>query len=146
MNHLSLRWRQATASDVALLAQFNKQLIEDEQHRNRMTVAELEARMRGWLAGEYDAIMFEQHDVPVAYALFRTEPDDIYLRQFFVARQHRRQGIGRTALHLLHTAIWTAPSRITVEVLAANRQAHAFWKSVGFADYAVTLERMLPAT
>lgn len=35
------------------------QLIQDEGHRNRMTVAELEQRMRGWIAGEYRAVIFE---------------------------------------------------------------------------------------
>ncbi len=48
-----MTFRPATNDDCPLLAELNHQLIRDEGHRNRMTVAELEQRMRGWLAGEY---------------------------------------------------------------------------------------------
>jgi len=39
-------------NDCPLLAGSNHQLIRAEGHRNRMTVAELEGRMRDWLASE----------------------------------------------------------------------------------------------
>ena len=48
---LELTWREALASDLGLLADWNQQLIRDEGHRNRMTVAQLEERMRLWLKG-----------------------------------------------------------------------------------------------
>ena len=52
---------QATTADLPLLAKLNKQLIEDEGHRNPMTVAELETRMRNWLeSGIYEAWLFKQ--------------------------------------------------------------------------------------
>ena len=35
-------------------------MIRDEGHRNRMTVPELEQRMRGWIAGEYRAVVYEE--------------------------------------------------------------------------------------
>lgn len=38
--------RRATLADCALLAELNHQLIRDERHRNKMTVPELELRMR----------------------------------------------------------------------------------------------------
>ncbi len=71
----------ATADDCPLLAELNHQLIQDEGHRNRMRVAELERRMRDWLAGDYRAVLFEERSEVVAYALFRELPDEIYLRQ-----------------------------------------------------------------
>ena len=142
-----LRYRRATLADVPLLAEWNRQLIQDEGHRNRMTLPELQARMRGFLEGEYTAILFEQEGapaaVPVAYALYRQDADSLYLRHFFVERSHRRQGIGRQAMALLRQEIWPPDTRITVEVLVHNRAAHAFWRAVGFQDYAVTLE-LLP--
>jgi ribosomal protein S18 acetylase RimI-like enzyme len=140
----ALQWRHATLADAALLAHLNRHLIEDEGHRNRMTVAELEARMRGWLGGEYHAIVFEQQHVSVAYALYRTEHDGLYLRQFFVDRQHRQQGIGRQAVHLLQTTIWPPSARVTLEVLVQNQRAQTFWQAVGFRDYATTMEYILP--
>ncbi len=81
--------RKAAEADVGLLAEFNRQLIEDEGHRNRMTLPELEERMRTWLRNEYEAAIFEEHGVLMAYALYRQDSDSIYLRQFFVGRQHR---------------------------------------------------------
>lgn len=50
--------RRATLDDCALLAKLNHQLIRDEEHRNRMTVSELEQRMHRWLASEYAAVFF----------------------------------------------------------------------------------------
>ena len=123
----------------------NHQLIRDEGHRNRMTVPELEQRMRSWLSGEYRAVLFEDNGQVVAYALFREQPEEIYLRQLFVVRDRRSQGIGRKAVELLRTQVWPKTKRLTVEVLVANKRAVAFWRSIGYTDYCLTLE-ILPET
>ena len=130
----------ATADDCPLLAEFNHQLIQDEGHRSRMRVAELERRMRDWLAGDYRAVLFEERSEVVAYALFHELPDEVYLRQLFVVRHRRREGIGRRAVDTLRTEVWPKDKRLTVEVLVANERGVAFWRSVGYADYALTLE------
>jgi len=132
--------RRATAADCPLLAELNHQLIRDEGHRNPMTVEELEQRVRGWIAGEYTVILFEDGDDVVAYALFREQVLEIYLRQLFVVRGRRRQGIGRKAMQLLRSEIWPKNKRLTVEVLAKNEAAVAFWHAVGYADYSLMLE------
>ena len=136
----SMNLRPATLDDCALLAQLNHQLLLDEGHRNRMSVPQLERRMRGWLAGEYRAVIYEKDGAVVAYALFREEPELIYLRQLFVARDRRRQGIGRRALELLRTQVWPKSTRLTVDVLVTNQPALAFWRAVGYTDYCLTLE------
>jgi len=105
-----------------------------------MTVSELAQRMRGWLEGEYAAILFEEAGEVVAYALYREQPDEIYLRQLFVVRHRRRQGFGKQAMHLLRSEIWPKNKRLTVEVLVANTAAVAFWRSVGYRDYSLKLE------
>ena len=130
----------ATADDCPLLAELNHQLIQDEGHRSRMRVAELERRMRDWLAGDYRAVLFEERSEVVAYALFHELPDEVYLRQLFVVRHRRREGIGRRAVDTLRTEVWPKDKRLTVEVLVANERGVAFWRSVGYADYALTLE------
>jgi GNAT superfamily N-acetyltransferase len=137
-----MQYHRATVADVGVLAEFNRQLIQDEGHRKRMMLPELEDRMRQWLQHEYSAILFEE-PVPVAYALYRQDPEAIYLRQFFVQRQHRRQGIGRRAMQILLTEVWPPGWRITLEVLVHNRRGYAFWQSLGFQDYALTME-LLP--
>jgi predicted acetyltransferase len=135
-----MNFRRATASDCALLAELNHQLIRDEGHRNKTTVPELEQRMKGWLASEYNAVIFEKVGEVVAYALYREQPEEIYLRQLFVARNRRRQGIGKEAVKILRSKIWPPNKRLTVEVLVKNEVAVAFWRAVGYQDYCLTLE------
>jgi hypothetical protein len=138
---MKLSWREASASDLDLLADWNHQLIREEGHRNAMTVEQLRERMRKWLQGEYRAVVFST-DRPVAYALFKQEEDRIYLRQFFVRREQRRNGIGRAAFALLQMQVWPSDLRLVVEVLCHNQAGVAFWHSVGYRDYCLTLEIM----
>jgi len=135
-----MTFRPATLDDCALLAELNHQLIQDEGHRNRMTVTELENRMRGWLSGEYRATIFEENGEVVSYALFREQPEDIYLRQLFVVRHRRSQGLGRQAVEILRSQVWPRTKRLTVDVLVTNKRAVAFWRAIGYTDYCLTLE------
>ena len=105
-----------------------------------MTVPELEQRMRGWLQADYTAIIFEAGGELVAYTLYREQPEELYLRQLFVVRDRRRHGIGRAAMEILRTQIWPKNKRLTVEVLARNSAAVAFWRAVGYRDYSLMLE------
>lgn len=139
----ALTWRFASQSDIRLLAALNRQLIEDEGHRNAMSVSELGDRMRAFLAGEYRAVLFEHEARLVAYALYAQRGDGLYLRQFFVAREARRGGVGRAAMAILRKDVWPQDTRLYLEVLTANPRGLAFWRSLGFVDYALTLE-MLP--
>src|SRR5258705_8458320 len=108
-----MNYRRATLDDCAVLAEMNQQLIQDERHRNRMTLTELRERMRAWLSAEYEGVLFEQDQEAVAYALYREEPDEIYLRQFFVVRHRRRQGLGRQAIQILQSKILPKDKRLT---------------------------------
>jgi predicted acetyltransferase len=132
--------RFATLADCPLLAEYNHQLIQDEGHRNTMTISELEVRMRGWLALEYQAVIFEKEHEIVAYVLYRDEPKEIYVRHLFVLRPRRREGIGRAAIDILRSQIWPNHKRLTVEVLVANPVAVAFWRAVGYQDYSLKME------
>lgn len=107
-----------------------------------MTVPELEQRMRDWLAGEYRAVIFEDGGEVVAYGLYREQSDRIYLRQLFVVRHRRRLGLGRRTVEILCSQVWRKDRRLTVEVLVANQGGVAFWRSVGYKDYALTLEKL----
>lgn len=132
-------------SDLSLLTGWNHRLICDEGNRNPMTVPELEARMRDWLTtGEYRAVIFfdDMRGTPLAYALYRESREEIHLRQFFVPRELRRQGIGRQAIALLREKLWPGTKRLTVEALVANTGAVAFWRAVGFRDYFISFEIM----
>ncbi len=84
----------------------NRRLIADEGHRNQMSPAELERRMTDWLATEYQAVLIEDAAAVVAYALYRNEPEFVYLRQFYVDAPFRRRGIGREAIAWLRENAW----------------------------------------
>ena len=135
-----MKFRRATLNDCGSIAELNHQLIRDEGHRNQMSVAELEQRMRDWLAAEYTAILFEDGDETVAYGLYREDAGEIYMRQLFVVRNRRRQGIGREAMETLRSKIWPKGKRLTVDVLVENTAAVAFWRAAGYKDYSLTLE------
>jgi predicted acetyltransferase len=137
-----MEYHIADETDLDILAEWNHQLIRDEVHRNQMTVSQLRDRMRDWLSSDYTAVLFEMDGESVAYALFRESEDEIYLRQLFVKRENRNRGIGKEAVRLLKEKIWTKSKRLTVDVLSHNKAAIAFWHSVGYKDYCLTLEIM----
>ena len=138
VNDLAFRW--ATLDDCDLLGAWNRELIDDELHDNPMNARELADRMRGWLANEYRAVMFEQRGAPVAYALYREIPEGIHLRQFFVVRTERRRGVGARALALLRLHVFPPDKRVLVEAMERNPGGLAFWRSMGFVDRYVGLE------
>jgi GNAT superfamily N-acetyltransferase len=136
----AMECRLATPQDAPVLGHMNQQLIRDEGHRNRMSPAELEQRMARFLKGEYTAILFEDGARPLGYALYKRDADGIYPRQFFVLPEQRRKGIGRAAFQWLQSNVWQDKPRIRIEVLTGNAPGIAFWRSMGFANYCITME------
>jgi len=140
-------YREAVEADAPLLASINQQLIEDEWGGGGMSLDRLEARVRRWLSeGEYRAVLFQEGGETVAYALVSIDDDDdsAYIRHFFVLHAHRGGGVGRRAMATLLREIIPPAARITLDVLASNVGGHQFWRSVGFRDYSIRMER-LPA-
>jgi hypothetical protein len=43
-------------------------------------------------------------------------------------------------MEILRAQVWPKGKRLTVDVLATNPGGIAFWRSVGYTDYAVSLE------
>ena len=129
--------REANESDLPLLARWNRELIEDQRADNAMTVALLELRLARWLASDYEAVIFEQRGEPVAYALFRPDEGGVYLRQFFVARGHRRRGVGREAMRIFCERCVLAGASLSLEVLTHNERALAFWRALGMREHAI---------
>ena len=126
------------------LTQMNRWLIIDEKSANPMNPAQLRERMRGWLGVTYHAVLFEQTDSVIGYALYRFENETfkerrvVYLRQFFIEHPYRRKGLGRQAFAELRRAHF-GEALVRLEVLTTNPDGLAFWKSLGFEPYAVTM-------
>lgn len=140
-----MEYRLATADDTQLLAEMNARLIRDEGHRNAMSLAALKRRMTDWIASSrYRAVLFEKQAATVGYCLFRVAPEWIYVRHYYVAGEHRRQGIATAAWNWLAANVWNDSQRIRLDVLADNPNGIAFWKSLGFTEYCVTMEAERP--
>lgn len=79
-----MHYRDATSADAHALGSMNHGLIIDEGHRNRMTIEQLAQRMTEFSASGYRCVIFEADDSPIGYALYKNEPEWVYLRQFYV--------------------------------------------------------------
>ena len=141
----NLKFRFAKRKDVPLLSVMNKQLISDERHRHPMTVTQLEQRMSKFLQTEYTAVVISIDKNPVGYALYRRDPDWIYLRQLFIKREMRRKDVGRRAITWLKENPWKEAKRVRVEVLINNIESILFWRAMGFKDYCITMETDVPS-
>ncbi|MFN7141181.1 MAG: GNAT family N-acetyltransferase [Limisphaerales bacterium] len=137
-----MRCRKASDSDIGWLGEMNHQLIADERHSNPMDVAQLQERMRGWLLGEYIALVFEDDTGPVGYALLKEESDRVYLRQFFIVRHRRRQGLGRAAMEHLFSYVVPLKRKVVLDVLTHNQAAIQFYQALGFTPYCLTMQRV----
>ncbi len=149
---MTLSIRAATEESIEVLAEMNKQLIEDEGHRNPMSIPELVQRMRRWLDSGWNADIFVQtnarmKETIIGYALYQHRRDEfypdqpvVYLRQFLVERKHRDQGWGRLALQELFRARFPSRCTVVVDVLTANARGLHFWQQAGFQPYQMTLK------
>lgn len=130
----------ATKEDCQVLANLNYQLIKDEGHRNPMTVEELKHRMSNWISSEYSAAVFTQDNQIIGYTLWRKEDEYTYIRQFFVSEPFRGKGNGKRIFELAKKLYWQE-EKLRLDVLVNNLRGLAFWRSVGFGDYCLTMER-----
>ncbi|QHW29953.1 GNAT family N-acetyltransferase [Paenibacillus rhizovicinus] len=147
----ALTYRMAGLDDAARLAQMNRQLIEDEGSENPMNLAELEVRMRNFLETGWSCAIFELDREIAGYALFEARPrpydaarQEVFLRQYFIAAEHRGRGIGRAGIELLETSAFPPDSPVVIDVLSGNSRGERFWRGVGFEPYAVTMKRDQP--
>lgn len=124
-----------TQDDLNILADLNKQLIEDEKSDNKMNIDQLKERMRGFLETDYNAYLFKRHNTVVGYALVKKSQAPIYLRQFFICREYRKRGYGREAFNKLMHLLGT--DAIDIEVLCWNNAGKLFWDSLGFKERSV---------
>lgn len=138
-----MEWRVCSTNDLGKLAQLNRYLREDGGFEP-MELRVFEDRLRRWMEAGYTAVIFEKNDESVAYALFRPTDLDmeglepgIFIRQFFVMRNKRREGIGRQAFETLRDQLWPKGCGILLETEYENHRAQAFWKSLGFSEYAI---------
>jgi GNAT superfamily N-acetyltransferase len=138
--------RPADETDLPLLAQMNKRLIEDEGSRNPMSLDQLAERMRSWLRGDWEVRLFATGAGVAGYAVYQTRYDEyfpeqtvVYLRQFYIEQEMRRRGLGTAAFRALAAEHFPPGSTIVIDVLASNPRGAEFWRHVGFQPYCTTM-------
>lgn len=124
--------RKCCESDLLLLTKFNKCLIEDEKSDNTMNEEELFRRMREFINTEYDAYFFVKEENIVGYALVKNTCSPLYLRQFYIEREHRRKHYGEQAFRELLK--YLKVSTIDIEVLSWNKAGVCFWEKLNFQE------------
>lgn len=148
---MTITLRPAAEADLPAIARMNRELIEDERHGNPMTVPELEDRARGFLReGGWHIDLILSRGATAGFATWREESDitepsgrRVYLRQFYICRDHRGGGLGRDAFETL-MASFPPDTRILLEVLHSNPGGQAFWARMGFSPYALFVDRRSP--
>ena len=121
---------QANLKDVPCLTTMNIKLRQDEQIDNIMSDKQVHDRMKGFLKGDYTAYLFKNFKIVYGYALVDATKTPPYLRQFYIEREYRSQGHGKTAFDLLVKELNC--EALDLEVLTWNKRGIRFWKKVGF--------------
>ncbi len=143
---MELELRRAASSDIDILAEMNKQLIEDEGSKNPMNLGELKQRMYDWLETMYHADFLVVNQELAGYALyhFKSTPYDpskqhVHLRQYFIGSKFRKLGLGRSGLDLLKEHRFKDVETIEIDVLASNSIGKNFWERAGFEAYYINM-------
>ncbi|MDR1589204.1 MAG: GNAT family N-acetyltransferase [Oscillospiraceae bacterium] len=125
--------KECLTTDIEILAELNKMLIEDEKANNTMDIKQLKERMIDFFNSGYKAYYFTgKHNEILGYALCDINKTPIYLRQFFINREVRRKKYGQIAFKKLLEYIKTDKAEIDVYVW--NNIGIEFWKSLGFEN------------
>ena len=132
--------RAARADEFERLVAWNVELVRDEGNDSGLTAADIEPRLREWLATDYRASVFEVDGEPFGYAIHRELADITHLRHFHVEARFRRRGLGRQAVAILRNEVFPRDRRLLVEALVSNTAGIAFWEAVGFAKRYVGLQ------
>lgn len=125
--------QECTMTDVTKLAVLNKQLIDDEKSDNPMNINELENRMKGFLETDYSAYFFIEDSQIIGYALIRNTSNPVYLRQFLIDRNYRKQHYGTQAFEMLLR--YLNIKEIDLEVLPWNKNGLARIECQLWHDY-----------
>jgi GNAT superfamily N-acetyltransferase len=138
----------ASKSDIPLLVRMNREMVEDMGAPN-WTDDRYEARFDAWIkGGHWHVDLFEQDGEIVGYAVHQRRQDHFekskgvtHVRHFFIERNRRRIGVGRTAFEALVEQRGNRAQSITLDVLPSTPDAMGFWKKLGFDTYYTVLKR-----
>ncbi|WP_145412099.1 GNAT family N-acetyltransferase [Paenibacillus xylanexedens] len=139
---MTLRLQSARNKDLQILAEMNKQLIEDEKSSNPMGIDELEKRMSEFLENAWEIDLIMKEEKIIGYTLYQYQEDSInrtekrvYIRQYFIRREYRKMGHGTAGIELLKKTRFREAKQIEIDVLETNPEGKKFWDRAGFKPY-----------
>ncbi|MHB9293996.1 hypothetical protein Holit_03119 [Hollandina sp. SP2] len=132
--------QECSTTNINILANMNKQLIEDEKTNNEMDVPQLTERMLGFLNTGYKAFFIKNENKIIGYILCDMNKDPVYLRQFFIKEEERRKKYGMGAFNELkkHLGI----KEIEIDVYIWNEIGIKFWKALGFKEQYIRMRQI----
>lgn len=86
-----------------------------------------------------EAFHFIDNDKIFGYALVNKSREPYYLIDFFICRDYRRNGYGRTAFNALLDKLGT--DKIDLDVFCWNSRGRKFWENLGFKELAVIMRK-----
>lgn len=134
---MKLVLKKAIISDSKILAKLNKMLIDDGGSINSMSEAELEERMKQFLASDYLAYLFTVDNVTVGYALVNIGQKPFFIRQFYIIKEYRRKRYGTQAFRSIVEAL--EANEVDLTVLVQNEIGYKFWISCGLIPYEIMM-------
>ena len=142
-----MQYRLASTEDGPTLAVLNAQLIQDEGHRNSMTVAQLEDRMWGWLTQAHiQALLWRGsprgRGVRLVSANCGRRVSPAMLSSFVIADVRALVAKRLPPGDCVPPGCGARHNAPTVSVVGAECPAVAFWRAVGYTDYDLTLAIM----
>jgi len=142
-----MHFRTIELGDIIQIAVWNVELHEDEGSVP-MSVVQATERIKAWLAtGRFHGMVILLDKVEVGYLLYeepaasadqRDSVESIYLRQFYIARESRRKGLGTEAFRFFLREI--GEKRVTLDVKATNPNGQRFWESLGFVQQEIAYQ------
>ena len=146
---MQVQLRAVGEEHLAILAAMNQRLVEDEGSRNPFSEIQFRQRIAGWLDGdEWELVLFtDSAGSTVGYAVYRLRKHEydhhlqvVHLRQFFVDRPFRGQGVGRAAYVQLEDERFQG-REVSLGVLTTNPGGRRFWEKMGFSEYYVSMKK-----
>jgi GNAT superfamily N-acetyltransferase len=134
-----LNIRPATASDVALILQFVRELAEYENEPQSAVATEDDLLRHGFgPEPRFHSVIAEWNGEPAGFALYFfnystwTGRPGLYLEDLFVRPRYRGKGIGKTLfIHLAQIALAQDCGRFQWQVLDWNQPAIDFYHATG---------------
>jgi ribosomal protein S18 acetylase RimI-like enzyme len=137
--HDAIRIRPARTIDVPILASMNHDLILAEGGPSHLSRGQLTTRMASFLEHGHEAHLVVSGEDQIGYVLFRRDVDHVFIRQFYVASERRRAGIGRYVFRWLSDEVFPG-ERVVLHVRPGNERGLRFWTGLGFATSGTALE------